>query len=112
MWALGASAGRSATGTNHARRTTQLRRPRRWHETPEQCLQACTFIEENAQYQIEAEVLGGAKPFPNELWEQLIAERRGGRVGGGGTMLLWNYWAQIVEEEGVPLQAALAKEGS
>jgi hypothetical protein len=24
-------------------------------------------------------------------------------VGGGGTMLLWNYWAQIVEEEGVPL---------
>lgn len=72
-------------------------------ETPEQCLQACTFIEENAQYQIEAEALGGAKPFPNEIWEQLIAERRGGRVGSGGTMLLWNYWAQIVEEEGVPL---------
>jgi len=72
-------------------------------ETPEQCLQGCTFIEENAQYQIEAEALGGAKPFPNEIWEQLIAERRSGRVGSGGTMLLWNYWAQIVEEEGVPL---------
>ena len=72
-------------------------------ETPEQCLQACTAIEENAQYQIEAEALGGAKPFPNEIWEELIAERRRGRTGSGGTTLLWNYWAQIVEEEGVPL---------
>jgi hypothetical protein len=71
-------------------------------ETPEQCLQACTFIEENAQYQIEAEALDGAKPFPDAIWQNLLAERRSGRTGSGGTMLLWNYWSQIVEEEGVP----------
>jgi len=67
-------------------------------ETAEMCLQACTFIEENAQYQIDAELLGGYKPFPKEIWEQLAAQRR----GGGGTQLLWNYWTQIVEEENIP----------
>jgi len=68
-------------------------------ETPELCLQACTFIEENAQYQIDAEALGGAKPFPNAIWESLLAQRR----ISGGTQLLWNYWEQIVEEQGLPL---------
>lgn len=69
-------------------------------ETAEMCLQACTFIEENAQYQIDAEALGGAKPFPNEIWEKLAGQRRS---GGGGSQLVWNYWASMVEEEGVPL---------
>ena len=72
-------------------------------ETPELCLQACTFIEENAQHQIDAEVLGGAKPFPREIWDQLVAQRRSGPGSTGGTSLLWNYWEQIVEEQGIPL---------
>lgn len=69
-------------------------------ETAEMCLQACTFIEENAQYQIDAEALGGVKPFAEEIWEKLASQRRS---GGGGSQLVWNYWAQMVEEEGVPL---------
>jgi len=68
-------------------------------ETAELCLQACTFIEENAQYQIDAESLGGAKPFPREIWDALGAQRR----ATGGAQLLWNYWEQIVAEQGVPL---------
>jgi ribulose-5-phosphate 4-epimerase/fuculose-1-phosphate aldolase len=69
----------------------------------EQCLQVCTFMEENAQYQIDAALLGGHKPFPPEIWEGLAAQRRGTTTGGGGFRLLWDYWQQIVEEEGVPL---------
>jgi ribulose-5-phosphate 4-epimerase/fuculose-1-phosphate aldolase len=72
-------------------------------ETPETCLQYCTFIEENAQYQIDATLLGGYKPFPKELWDQLAAQRRPGRPGTGGSNLLWNYWMQFIDEEGVPL---------
>ena len=68
-------------------------------ETPELCLQACTFIEENAQHQIDAEALGGAKPFPREIWDALAAQRR----GTTGAQLLWNYWEQIVDEQGIPL---------
>ena len=68
-------------------------------ETAEIALATCTFIEENAQYQIDAEALGGAKPFPNEIWEQLAAQRR----GGWGSPLLWNYWEQKVLATGLPL---------
>ena len=69
-------------------------------ETAELCLQACTFIEENAQYQIDAEALGGAKLFPREIFEQVAAQRRSGT---GGTQLLWDYWEQLVHEQGLPL---------
>jgi ribulose-5-phosphate 4-epimerase/fuculose-1-phosphate aldolase len=72
-------------------------------ETAEFCLQTCTFMEENAQYQIDAEALGGYKPFPKEIWDSLVAQRRTAATRGGGSMLLWNYWQQIIEEEGVPL---------
>ncbi len=59
------------------------------------------FIEENAQYQIaQAEALGGAKPFPKEIWDGIAAQRR---MPTGGTNLLWAYWEQIVEEQGLPL---------
>jgi L-ribulose-5-phosphate 4-epimerase len=68
-------------------------------ETPEVCLQVCTHIEENAQYQIDAVSLGGAKPFAPEMLAQLAAQR--GRTTG--TQLLWNYWQSIVEEQGLPL---------
>ncbi len=68
-------------------------------ETPEACLQVCTHIEENAQYQIDAEALGGVKPFAPEMLDQLAAQR--GRTTG--TQLLWNYWQSIVEEQGIPL---------
>ena len=68
-------------------------------ETAEIALGTCTFIEENAQYQIDAEALGGAKPFPNEIWEQLAAQRR----GGWGSPLLWTYWEQKVLATGLPL---------
>jgi ribulose-5-phosphate 4-epimerase/fuculose-1-phosphate aldolase len=69
-------------------------------DTAELCLQNCTFIEENAQYQIEAEALGGAKPFPKEMWDSIDAQRR---AGAGGAQLLWTYWQQIVEEQAVAL---------
>jgi ribulose-5-phosphate 4-epimerase/fuculose-1-phosphate aldolase len=69
-------------------------------ETAEDCLQNCTFIEENAQYQIDAEALGGAKPFAPEVWDRIVTQRR---AGTGGTQLLWRYWEQIVEEQGLPL---------
>ena len=72
-------------------------------ESAELCLQTCTFMEENAQYQLDAELLGGYKPFPPEIWESLSAQRRGAATRGGGSTLLWNYWQQIIEEEGVPL---------
>ena len=72
-------------------------------QTAESCLQVCTFMEENAQYQIDAETLGGCKPFPKEIWEAISAQRRGSAAGNGGVHLLWNYWQQIVEEEGIPL---------
>lgn len=67
--------------------------------TPEFVLAACVFIEENAQYQIDAEPLGGAKPFPAGIWEELKAERR----GNFGAQLLWDYYARKVEMDGVPL---------
>jgi ribulose-5-phosphate 4-epimerase/fuculose-1-phosphate aldolase len=69
----------------------------------ESCLQYCTFIEENAQYQIDAVALGGHKPFPEELWTKLAAQRRPSRPGTGGSALLWNYWMQFIDEEGIPL---------
>ena len=69
-------------------------------ETAEKCLEASTFIEENAQYQIDAEALGGAKPFPKEIFDAITAQRRSGT---GGTQLLWNYWELFVEEQGIPL---------
>jgi ribulose-5-phosphate 4-epimerase/fuculose-1-phosphate aldolase len=68
-------------------------------ETAEVALAACTFIEENAQYQIDAEALGGAKPFPPAMWEQLKAQRR----GNWGAKLLWDYWEQKVVIDGLPL---------
>lgn len=69
-------------------------------ETAEIAFAACTFIEENAQHQIDAEALGGAKPFPSEIWESLIAQRRG---TGWGARLVWDYWEQKVLAEGHPL---------
>ncbi|HEY3920140.1 MAG TPA: class II aldolase/adducin family protein, partial [Stellaceae bacterium] len=71
-------------------------------ETAEACLQTCLFMEENAQYQIDAELLGGYKPFPKEIWDGLAAQRR----GGWSAQLVWNYWLQFVEEEGI---SALAR---
>jgi ribulose-5-phosphate 4-epimerase/fuculose-1-phosphate aldolase len=68
-------------------------------ETAEIALAGCTFIEENAQYQIDAELLGGAKPFPPAIWEGLKAQRR----GNWGAKLLWDYWEQKVVVEGLPL---------
>jgi ribulose-5-phosphate 4-epimerase/fuculose-1-phosphate aldolase len=68
-------------------------------ETAEAALAACTFIEENAQYQIEAEALGGAKPFSEQMWEGL----RGERKGSWGARLHWEYWERKVVTQGLPL---------
>jgi ribulose-5-phosphate 4-epimerase/fuculose-1-phosphate aldolase len=70
-------------------------------ETVEQALAACTFIEENAQYQIDAMTLGGIKHFPKEMWAQLSAERSG-RSGQWGAQLVWRYWEQKVLAIGTP----------
>jgi ribulose-5-phosphate 4-epimerase/fuculose-1-phosphate aldolase len=68
-------------------------------EVAETCLQACIFMEENAQFQIDAEALGGCKPFPKEMWDGIAAQRRGRFASN----LVWNYYLQFVEEEGIPL---------
>jgi ribulose-5-phosphate 4-epimerase/fuculose-1-phosphate aldolase len=68
-------------------------------EVAETCLQACIFMEENAQFQIDAEMLGGCKPFPKEMWDGIAAQRRGRFASN----LVWNYYLQFVEEEGIPL---------
>ena len=65
-------------------------------ETAEAALAACTFIEQNAQYQIDAAPLGGLKPYAPEIWDKLVA----GRSGGG--RLVWDYWERKVLAEGVP----------
>ena len=68
-------------------------------ETPEKCLVACTFIEENALYQIEGEALGGAMP----LSPQELADCAAGSLGGGLERRLWDYWERRVVVEGLPL---------
>jgi ribulose-5-phosphate 4-epimerase/fuculose-1-phosphate aldolase len=68
-------------------------------DTTEAALAACIFIEENAQYQIEAAALGGPKPFPPEMWQSLVAGRRGGSAG----KLVWEFWERRVVVEGLPL---------
>jgi ribulose-5-phosphate 4-epimerase/fuculose-1-phosphate aldolase len=67
-------------------------------ETAEAALAACTFIEENAQYQIDAEPLGGLKAYAPEVWDKLVA----GRAGGGSGRLAWDYWERKILAEGVP----------
>lgn len=68
-------------------------------ETAEECLRACTFMEENARYQIAAEALGGAKPFPDRLWKETSASH----ANAGTAFLVWKYWEQLVQAQGVPL---------
>jgi hypothetical protein len=60
---------------------------------------ACIFMEENVQLQIDAEVPGGCKPFPKEMWEGIAAQRRGRFASN----LVRNYCRQFIEEEGIPL---------
>ncbi len=68
-------------------------------ETAEKCLVACTFIEENALYQIEGEALGGALPLSPEE----VADCSKGSVGGGLERRLWDYWERRVVVAGLPL---------
>lgn len=69
-------------------------------ESPETCLQNCLVMEENARFQLEAAALGGVKAFPAGVWDRMAEQRR---PGFGSAPFVWNYWAQIVEEQGVPL---------
>jgi ribulose-5-phosphate 4-epimerase/fuculose-1-phosphate aldolase len=71
-------------------------------ETVEAALAACTFIEENAQYQIDAAPLGGLKPYQPEIWDKLVAGRAT-RSGGGAGRLVWEFWERRILAEGVPL---------
>ena len=66
--------------------------------TAEACLVGCTFIEENARYQIEAEMMGGAVPMSAEE----IADCSRGSVGGGLDRMLWDFWERRVVVEGLP----------
>ena len=69
-------------------------------ESPETCLQNCLVIEENAKYQIEAAMIGGVKSFPAGVWDKMAEQRR---PGFSSAPFVWNYWQQVVEEQGVPL---------
>ena len=70
-------------------------------ETVEAALAACTFIEENALYQIDAAQLGGLKPYAPDTWQSLVAGRAE-RSGGGAGRLVWEYWQRKILAEGVP----------
>jgi ribulose-5-phosphate 4-epimerase/fuculose-1-phosphate aldolase len=67
--------------------------------TAEACLVGCTFMEENARYQIEGDALGGAVPMSAEEIEDCSR----GSVGGGLERMLWEYWERRVTVGGVPL---------
>jgi ribulose-5-phosphate 4-epimerase/fuculose-1-phosphate aldolase len=69
-------------------------------ESAETCLQHCLVMEENARFQIAAASLGGVKPFPPSVWERMAEQRR---PGFSSAPFVWNYWQQVVEEQGVPL---------
>ena len=69
-------------------------------DTPESCLQNCLAMEENAQFQIEAAMLGGLKPFPPGTWDRMAEQRR---PGFSSAPFVWHYWQQVVEEQGIPL---------
>lgn len=66
-------------------------------DTAETALVACTFIEEDAQAQIDAAPLGGARP----LSEAEIADC--GKGGLGVWPKLWSYWEGKVRAAGVPV---------
>lgn len=65
--------------------------------TAEDALVACTFIEENARFQVEAAALGGARPLNAEE----IIDCGRGTLGVG--QKLWDYWERKVVTAGVPL---------
>lgn len=66
-------------------------------ETPETALVACTYIEENALLQLEAEALGAVIPLsPEEL-------RDCGNGAFGIAQRLWDYWERRVITTGLPL---------
>ena len=69
-------------------------------DSAETCLQHCLVIEENARYQLEAATRGGVKPFPPAVWDRMAEQRR---PGFSSAPFVWNYWQQVVEEEGIPL---------
>lgn len=69
-------------------------------ETPENCLQNCLVMEENAQFQLDALTRGGVKPFPPGIWDRMAEQRKSGL---SSAPFVWNYWAQVVEEQGIPL---------
>jgi ribulose-5-phosphate 4-epimerase/fuculose-1-phosphate aldolase len=66
-------------------------------ETPETALVACTYVEENARFQLEAEWLGGAIPL----------SRDEARDCSNGALAiaprLWDYWERRVATTGLPL---------
>ena len=66
-------------------------------ETPETALVACTYIEENALLQLEAEALGAVIPLsPEEL-------RDCSNGAFGIAQRMWDYWERRVITTGLPL---------
>ncbi len=67
-------------------------------ETAENCFMNCTGIEDTARMQIMAEPFGGAAPFAPEYIQRAIQSR--------GTLnvakVVWQYWEQKVDAQGVP----------
>ncbi|MFM9971161.1 MAG: class II aldolase/adducin family protein [Burkholderiales bacterium] len=66
-------------------------------ETAETGLVACTYMEQNAQYQVDAAALGGARPFTPEE----IADCKKGALGVASK--LWDFWERRVVTAGLPL---------
>ena len=66
-------------------------------ETPETALVACTYIEENALFQLEAEALGAVIPLsPEELHDCSTN-------AFGIAPRLWDFWERRVITAGLPL---------
>jgi ribulose-5-phosphate 4-epimerase/fuculose-1-phosphate aldolase len=69
--------------------------------TPEDALLNCITVEENAKYQIAAEMLGGAVPFPEELMEQAARQRNS--LGVAVSTVVWKYFERKALMTGIPV---------
>lgn len=70
-------------------------------ETVERALMNCYSVEENARYQIAADQIGGAVPFPDEVVDQAAAFRI--KMADSIAGVLWAYFERRVAMTGLPL---------
>ena len=66
-------------------------------DTLERALVACTYMEENVRFQLDAESIGGAVPLTDAEIDDC------GRGAFGIAQRLWDFWERRVVKGGIPL---------